>query len=43
MDDHMTNPALKQLSGQIGAVLKGKDTAVKMAIVCLVGRGNLPL
>ena len=37
----MTNPALKQLSGQISAVLKGKDTAVKMAIVCLLGRGNL--
>ncbi|MFI5293742.1 MAG: AAA family ATPase [Thermodesulfovibrionales bacterium] len=37
----MTNPALKQLSGQVGAVLKGKDTAVKMAIVCLLGRGNL--
>jgi MoxR-like ATPase len=37
----MTNPALKQLGGQVGAVLKGKDTAVKMAIVCLLGRGNL--
>lgn len=37
----MTNPALKQLSGQVGAVLKGKDAAVKMAIVCLLGRGNL--
>lgn len=37
----MTNPALKQLSGQVGAVLKGKDTAVKMALVCLLGRGNL--
>lgn len=37
----MKNLALKQLSGQIGTVLKGKDTAVKMAIVCLLGRGNL--
>ncbi len=37
----MTNPGLKQLSSQIGAVLKGKDAAVKMAIVCLLGRGNL--
>jgi MoxR-like ATPase len=37
----MTNLALKQLSGQIDEVLKGKDTAVKMAIVCLLGRGNL--
>jgi len=37
----MTNPALKQLRDQISAVLKGKDTAVKMAIACLLGRGNL--
>ena len=41
MNDHVTNPVLKHLSGQIGAVLKGKDAAVKMAIVCLLGRGNL--
>jgi MoxR-like ATPase len=41
MNNHMTNPALKQLRDQISAVLKGKDTAVKMAIVCLLGRGNL--
>jgi len=41
MNDPVTNPGLKHLSGQIGAVLKGKDAAVKMAIVCLLGRGNL--
>lgn len=37
----MTNPVLKQLGASISRVLRGKDTAVKMAIVCLLGRGNL--
>ncbi len=37
----MTNPVLKQLKGRISEVLRGKDTAIKMAIVCLLGKGNL--
>jgi MoxR-like ATPase len=41
MNNYMINPVLKQLRDQISTVLKGKDTAVQMAIVCLLGRGNL--
>jgi MoxR-like ATPase len=37
----MINPLIKQLREQINSVLKGKDAAVKMAIVTLLGRGNL--
>jgi MoxR-like ATPase len=37
----MTNLALNQLRERINAVIRGKDTAVKMAIVSLLGRGNL--
>ena len=37
----MTNSSLKQLDNRIGSVIKGKDAAVKMAIVTLLARGNL--
>lgn len=37
----MINLALKQLLDQINSVIKGKETAVKMAVVTLLGRGNL--
>jgi MoxR-like ATPase len=37
----MTNQSIKQLREQINTIIKGKDTAVKMAIVALLGRGNL--
>jgi MoxR-like ATPase len=37
----MINPAIKQLQGTIESVIKGKSEAVKMAIVALLGRGNL--
>jgi MoxR-like ATPase len=37
----MMNPAIKQLQNIIDSVIKGKSYAVKMAIVTLLGRGNL--
>ena len=37
----MINPALRQLQSTIDSVIKGKSEAVKMAIVTLLGRGNL--
>jgi len=37
----MTNHAVKQLQGRLDSVIKGKAAAVKMAIVTLIGRGNL--
>ena len=37
----MINPAIKQLQRTIDSVIKGKSEAVKMAIVALLGRGNL--
>jgi MoxR-like ATPase len=37
----MVNPALRQLQSTIDSVIKGKSDAVKMAIVTLLGRGNL--
>ncbi|RPI36954.1 MAG: MoxR family ATPase [Nitrospiraceae bacterium] len=37
----MVNPALKQLQNTMDSVIKGKSDAVKMAIVTLLGRGNL--
>ena len=37
----MINLALKQLLDQINSVIKGKEAAVKMAVVTLLGRGNL--
>jgi MoxR-like ATPase len=37
----MINRSIKQLREQINSVIKGKDTAVKMAIVTLLAEGNL--
>jgi len=37
----MINPAIKKLQSTIDSVIKGKSDAVKMAIVTLLGRGNL--
>src|SRR4030042_4089559 len=37
----MMNPVIKQLQNTIDSVIKGKSDAVKMAIVTLLGRGNL--
>jgi len=37
----MINPVLKQLQSTIDSVIKGQSEAVKMAIVTLLGRGNL--
>ena len=37
----MKSPILKQLKRRISEILRGKDTAIKMAIVCLLGKGNL--
>src|SRR5512135_1690528 len=37
----MTNPAITQLQGTVDSVIKGSSDAVKMAIVTLLGRGNL--
>jgi MoxR-like ATPase len=37
----MTNPAIRQLQDTIDSVIRGKSEAVKMAIVALLGRGNL--
>ncbi|MDA8433370.1 MAG: AAA family ATPase, partial [Nitrospiraceae bacterium] len=37
----MINPFIKQLKEQINSVIRGKESAVKMAIVALLGRGNL--
>jgi MoxR-like ATPase len=37
----MINPAIKQLQATVDSVIKGKSDAVKMAIVTLLGRGNL--
>ena len=37
----MMHPALKHLQSTIDSVIKGKSEAVKMAIVTLLGRGNL--
>jgi MoxR-like ATPase len=37
----MTNPVIKQLQSTIDSVIKGQSEAVKMAIVALMGRGNL--
>lgn len=37
----MINPAIKQLQSTIDSVIKGKSEAVKMAIVSLLGKGNL--
>jgi MoxR-like ATPase len=37
----MTNPVIKQLQNTIDSVIKGQSEAVKMAIVTLLGRGNL--
>lgn len=37
----MINPAIRQLQSTIDSVIKGQSEAVKMAIVALLGRGNL--
>jgi len=37
----MINPALRKLQSTIDSVIKGNSEAVKMAIVTLLGRGNL--
>lgn len=37
----MLNESLKQLQSRMDSVIKGKSAAVKMAIVTLIGRGNL--
>lgn len=37
----MLNESLKQLQAGIESVIRGKSAAVKMAIVTLIGRGNL--
>jgi len=37
----MANPAIRQLQNTVDSVIKGKSEAVKMAIVTLLGRGNL--
>jgi MoxR-like ATPase len=37
----MINPAIRQLQDTIDSVIKGQSEAVKMAIVTLLGRGNL--
>lgn len=37
----MINPTLRQLQSTIDSVIKGKSEAVKMAIVTLLGKGNL--
>jgi MoxR-like ATPase len=37
----MNNPAIRQLQATIDSVIKGKSEAVKMAIVALLGKGNL--
>jgi len=37
----MANPAIRQLQSTIDSVIKGQSEAVKMAIVTLLGRGNL--
>jgi MoxR-like ATPase len=40
-NNNMINPVIKQLQNTIDSVIKGKSEAVKMAIVALLGRGNL--
>lgn len=40
---HLHNESLKTLQGRIESVIKGKGTAVKMAVVTLLGRGHLLL
>jgi MoxR-like ATPase len=41
MNNNMINPFIKQLREQINSVIRGKEVAVKMAVVALLGRGNL--
>ena len=37
----MINRSIKQLREQVNSVIRGKENAVKMAIVTLLARGNL--
>ncbi len=37
----MINRSIKQLREQVNSVIKGKENAVKIAILTLPGRGNL--
>jgi MoxR-like ATPase len=41
MGRDITNHSLKQLQSRMDSIIKGKSVAVKMAIVTLIGRGNL--